>query len=553
MSTPVAEPVDLIDFDTEFEGLVQQLKDEAEARLAPPEMSIYDGDANLRAIIRNEISANIAWLHNEVGTAVIDLPVDYYLAEWLIDVDNRETSQAILRVDKDGARWTGLLEEIQIHHTDSGTRFVRAIFKHDLQHLHHIFAWSNPFLPAELQLPRLWMCFSQHIRWAIKTTMLVNIMRLESSLWMLPDDPLDPAGWFDFNQANWSMVVKPDLPDNPDRSPAGVIHSRFKSMYEATKRAVQDAQLTWEPRRYFPGDPEPWPGAQIAYGTIVWDLVDNSAFTTGTSFGGTLFDGLWHELVNIGGDGKTETTETVPDPNMPDLYKTAGALGSDPSVPAVVWRDGEHSAIQASMFSHRPAGPVGVVGGGHSAPGINEGISATIISLAGFLGSMVGQSQIGPAIDAVLRPIYMDTVGAFGKWKNIVRAQRLGKHHLHERWADGADRAYTLSWVLAMRTAMFATRETTRCTITVADGAPWRIGQRGFGHCFLGTRVGFTIRELPGRIFVEQISELRLAWDRKTAPLWKIQIGQREPEDPVLKAFEILQDFLGMLRDLGVL
>ncbi|MDV2477420.1 hypothetical protein F8M49_22220 [Rhodococcus zopfii] len=71
-------------------------------------------------------------MHNEVGTAVIDLPGRLITwAEWLIDVDNRETTQAILRVDKDGARWTGLLEEIQIHHTDNGTRFVRAIFKHD--------------------------------------------------------------------------------------------------------------------------------------------------------------------------------------------------------------------------------------------------------------------------------------------------------------------------------------------------------------------------------------------------------------------------------------
>ncbi|MCK8671011.1 hypothetical protein M1M07_07750 [Rhodococcus sp. HM1] len=377
-------------------------------------------------------------------------------------------------------------------------------------------------------------------------------MRLESSLWTLPDDPMDPAQWFNFNQSTWGMVVKPDL--TPDHSVGGIVHARFKNVHETGRRIVEDAQLTWEPRRYLEGDEAPWPGADIKHGCLVWDLVDNSAFTTGTSFGGNEFDGLVRQFVNIGSDGKTETVESVADPNIPELYTTPGARGTDPSMPGVIWRDGEHSGIQTSMFSYRPAQDVGVVGGGHSAPGVNETISAGIISLVGFLGSMIGQSQIGPAVDAVLKPIYTDTILAFGKWKSPARAQRLGWSHLHERFAEGSDRGYTLSWLLAMRSAMWATRETTSCTVTVTDNAPWKIGQNGHGHCFLGSRVGFTVLGMkPGRIFVEQISELVLEWGRNMAPLWQLKIGQREPQDPIVKALALLQDFFGMLQDLGVL
>ncbi len=554
MTAPVVDRVDTIDFDAEFAGIAERLQQENEARLAPPLLRLWDGDWNLRGVVRREISCRVQWAHNETGTAVLELPIDDYLAEWCVNVDERATTGVHFTVDKDGARWSGFLDELQFHKDDKGTRYVRLIFKHDYEHLKHILVWSNPFLPAEIQFPRLWICFSSHIRWACKTTLFVNILRLEASLWMLPDNPLDASKWFNLDQSTWSMVVKPDLPGEIDRSVGGFVHARFKTVHDATRRQVEDSQLTWEPRRYLKGDPPPWPGANLRHGCLVWDLVDNSEFNSGTSFGGSLFGGLIREFVNIGGDGLTETIETAPDPVMPSLYTTPGAVGTDAAVPAVVWRDGEHTGIQTSMFSWRPAQDVGVVGGGHSAPGVNEGISAAIIGITGFLGSLFGQSQIGPAIDAVLKPLYTDTLFAFGKWKNIARAQRLGWSHLHERWADGADRGYTLSWVLAMRTAMWATREQTRCQITVVDGAPWRIGQRGYGHCFLGTRVGFTVQDLwTGRIFVEQITELTLEWDRSTAPVWKLQIGQREPTDPVMKAFELLQDFFSMLKDLGVM
>ncbi|MDV2477419.1 hypothetical protein F8M49_22215 [Rhodococcus zopfii] len=110
------------------------------------------------------------------------------------------------------------------------------------------------------------------------------------------------------------MVVKPDLPDNP-----GPITGRGDPLaVQVDVRGDQSARCRTRSSRgaapvLSPGDPEPWPGAQIAYGTIVWDLVDNSAFHHRNLVSrNTVRRPVAHELVNIGGDGKTETTETVP-------------------------------------------------------------------------------------------------------------------------------------------------------------------------------------------------------------------------------------------------
>lgn len=176
--------------------------------------------------------------------------------------------------------------------------------------------------------------------------------------------------------------------------------------------------------------------------------------------------------------------------------------------------------------------------------------------MVGDLTAMIpGVPPLGGVADALISPIFMDVFLAFGKWKNVTRAQQLGWSHYHERFQEGADRAYTLAWLLAMRTGMWETREQHSVTLTVADGAPWRIGQNGLGHFFLGDRVGFALRApmAAGRIIVERVSEITIAWDRETAPIWTIKVGHREPEDPVLRAFETLQEFLGILTDLGLM
>ena len=543
--------VQTIDFDAVFDEITAKIKAEQGQRLAPPQIRIWDGDWNLRGECHREISASFAFVDNETGDGTLEMPADYYLSAWLADVDNRLTTNVFVTVDKDGARWSGMMDELQVVADDQGRRTVRVLLKHDYEHLKHILAWSNPFLPAEVQFPRLWV-LSGHARWALKTTLFCNLHRLEGSLWMLPDNPLNPADWGDLDQSAWSQVVKPDL--TPDTSVGAIVTSRFKTMHEVSRKIVADAQLSWEARRYLSGDEPPWPGADLRHGTLVWDLVDKSGWNTGTSFGGSLLTGLVRAVTAIADNGIDQQLNTLPDPNIPAAYSVPGNLQASPSMPGVIYIEGEHTGVQASTYSFKPATDVGVVSGGHSMPGTNEGIRAAI-QAAGDLTAMIpGVPPLGGVADSIISPLFMDVFLAFGKWKSTSRAQRLGWSHYHERFQEGADRAYTLAWLLAQRAGMWDSREKHAVTLTVADGAPWRIGQNGKGHFFLGDRVGFSLRApmVAGRIIVERVTELTLAWDRDSMPTWEITVGQRDQEDPALKAIEALQDFLGILQDLGV-
>lgn len=539
-----------LDFDAVFADIVARETAENEARLHPPEILLFDGDWNLRGNCTNENKASFQLLVNETGMGELELPLDYYLSDWLADVDARGTTNVHVVVSKDGARWGGRMAELIVDKGADGRKAVRAIFRHDYEELKHILVWSNPFLPAEIQFPKLWVIWGR-ARWALKTTLLCQLMRLESSLWMLPANPMDPAGWFNFDQSTWWNVVKPDL--TPDTSVAAVVHSRFKTMHETSKRIADDAQLVWECRRYLDGDPPPWPGANLRHGCLVWDLVDKSGWNTGTAFEGSLAEGIISEFVNIGGDGITENVEQYVDPNVPPEYLEPGWKGTKAEMPGCVFYEGENTGISASRYSHKPATVGQITGGGHSMPGINEGISAAVNLLFDATAMIPGVPPMGGVADSILKPLYSDVFGAFGTHKNLQRIARTGANHYMEDWAQGGDRAYTLGWLLAMRAGMYATRETNRVTLTVDDGCPYQVGDLGYGDFYIGDRVGFSVEGMPvGKIYVECVSELTLAWDRTTRPTWTIQIGQREQSDPLMKAFELWQEYTGLLRDLGV-
>lgn len=540
--------------DYDFEAFNRQiedmLKEEADRRRLPPEVELYDGDWNSVGICGQINSASFQFIDNEVGSASLEMPLDYYLSEWAINVDGRATSDVHVRMEKDGGRWTGKMEELKIVKDESGRRFVQLLFKHDLQQLAHMIVYPNPFLPPEIQFPRLWLCFGK-AKWALKTTLLCTIMRLESSLWTLPDNPLDGSQWFNFNQSTWWNVVKPNF--GVDNSLPAIVHSRMKTMFDTGKKIVADSQLSWQCRRYLPGDPPPWQGANLRYGCLVWDLVDKSGFNTGTAFQGSLFAGIIKEFLNIHGDGITETVEQIDDPNVPGIYPAPQVRGTTPANPGVVFWESEMSGIQSSEYSQKPAGAVGSVAGGHSMPGVNELISATVQMVGDLTAMIPGVPPLGGVADAVLKPLYTDVFLAFGKIKNSNRARRSGGAHYHEEFAEGADKAYTLGYLIAQRAQMWRTREVRSCTLKVADSAPWTVGDFGGGDFFLGDRVGFNIIGMPsGVVFVEQVSELTMAWDRDTAPSWDVTIGQRTPQDPVMAAYESIQEIFSIVQELGI-
>lgn len=541
-----------IDFDAEFAELEARLEEDERQRSLFPLVRLWTGNWEYRGTVTVENSANFQFLNNETGIGKLELPEDYYLSEWLADHQNRAKKNVHITVDKDGARWDGRMESCEVVQAEDGTTTLVVLFKHSYEEVKYIYCLPNPFLPFEIQFPRLWLLFGP-ARWALSLTLLVNVMRLESSLWMLPDDPMDPSQWFNFDQSTWSMVVKP-FKISDDNSNIAIVSARGKQWHEVAKNILADAQLTVVTRRYLDGDPPPWPGANLRHGCLVISIEDKSGWRQETSFGGNLFTGLQRAFTSIASDGLTEGINIISDPTYPDLYKTPGFKGSLPVAPWVIYRHGDHSGIETSSFIYKPATAVQWFTGGHSMPGVNELISAGIQMAGDLIAAMLFVPPIGGAVDAVLKPLYTDTILAWMGWKSPARAQSLGWSHYKETFADGADRAYTLSALIALRAAMWETREQYSWTLTVADGAPYQVGEKGFGHFWLGDRIGSTIKGQPiGRVYVDQVTELNLGWDRDTTPSWKISVGHQDPEDPVVKAFSAIQDAVGSIRDLGVL
>lgn len=545
--------VPTIDFDAVFKDISARLEADREKRTQPPVMKLWDGDWNLRGAVHREISASFQYLENETGIGTLELPASYYLSKWVTDTD-RDNKNVFITVDKDGSRWSGMLDEAELFVDGKGMRVVRMTFKHDYEHLKHILVYCNPFLPPELQFPRLFIMFGP-AKWALKLTLLLNIMRLETSIWALPADPMDLSSWGGLNMSNWSQVVSP-LAIAGDSSQFAVVHSRFKMMHDVQKRITADAQLTWMPRRYLDGDDAPWPGATLRHGCLVWDLVDNSGWDTETSFGGSLFTGLERSVISILPDGLNQNVDVIPDPTFPPEYSQPGFKGSHPRAPGIILRDTGHPGITTASFKWKPATDVGMVTGGHSAPGVNEGISAAIQMIGDLIAAALFVPPVGGAVDAILKPLYTDTIAAFMKWGTGNRAHQYGWSHFHEGWAEGADRAYTLSAVVALRAGIWRTREQTTHSITVVDGfGNLRVGEYGKGNAHIGTRIGTTCRDwgLPGRVYVDRITDLTLKWDRHTTPKWALIIGQRPDEDPLLKGLEMLQEMASITHELGVL
>jgi len=536
-------------------------------RFSRPLVRLWDANWVLRGTAVAEIHADFIWLLNESGTGKLVLPFDNYLAQWATaSVTHQNPQNVHITVDKNGARWGGRLSKATVLTDNQGIVTVQLDFLHDYEELKHICVWSNPLLPAIFQFPKDFLLAGPSV-WVLKTALFLQLFRLETPLWALPDDPTDLQQWFDLDQSNWPIVVAPSdfLTDN---SLWTVFVSRWKMFHDAAAPTLDFAQLAVVCRRWLTGDPPPWPGAVLRNGCLVIDFVDKSGFYTGTSGGGNAFSGLIYTAEVLINDFLDAQDVILPDPNDPYEFQPTGWIGTLPSAPWVIYRPEKHTGIQSSQFILTPFTDVQMLSGGHSMPGVNEAIAAGIEMAGELLGAAIqatgigilaGGTGIGASLGniaaTVLAPLYTDVVLAWVSFKDPVRAFNAGWSHYYEHFETGADNAYTLDSLIALVAALWATRRFFCHELVVANGSPYIIGDQGQGDFFLGDRVGSTVKGMPpGEIFVDQVSQLELTWDRQTAPDWKITIGtSKETEDPFGKALKMVQTLMGGLADLSVL
>ncbi|TXG92616.1 hypothetical protein DW322_11315 [Rhodococcus rhodnii] len=544
-----------------WEATRQAWQREQNLRQVPPLMRLWDGDMRLQHVVACEYGVDATLVDGDTGPIQVDLPFDHPVGQWMWDtwgrIERGEKQNVIVTIDYTGARIDGLLADVTLAPNDQGAQVLTCTFTSSYELLKSYHVWSNPVLPAAAQLPRTFI-LAGPVPWVLGTTLHLQLLRENLSLWAIPDDPLDPSTWFNLDQSQWSIVVKPLSFMQSMASGAlwGIASSRWKNWHDMAAPMMRDAEITPVLRRHLAGDPPPWPGANLKHGALVVSFEDKSGSYTGTSNGGTIFDGLARTFAELTEDLLDSTAAIVTDQSIPAEYYQPGNRLTRKELPFAVWLCDEQGRGPNFRVKQTMGRYVQLLTGGHSAPGVNELISAGIQALGDILGNLAQIGSIGGSVDTVLRPFYEDTLLAWIAVKILSRAQTHGWVRLFEYFQQSSGRAYTLNSIMVLRQAAWATRRFETFEMDVTDGAPFLIGDQGQGHVFLGDRGG--LGRIPGdptgRIFIRRMSKLNLSWDRQKPWGWTPTFGdERGLQDPVEQLTGMLEVAFGAVHDLGVL
>jgi len=178
----------------------------------------------------------------------------------------------------------------------------------------------------------------------------------------------------------------------------------------------------------------------------------------------------------------------------------------------------------------------------------------TIQGIGDLLGNVVLIGGLGGSIDALLQPLYEDTILAWQSVKSTQRAQNSGWSRYFEYFQDGANKSYTIAALMVLRAGFWSTRTVLANEMKVLDAAPFLIAPPPFGHFWLDDRIGFSLENDPtGQIWVDRARKIELKWDSETWPEWVPTIGDpRNLQDPATRAWGRIESMVAALRDLGV-
>lgn len=554
---------DLRDLDRHLDEVWHQINAERAARASRraerPLMRLWNGNWHLRGIVAGELDFSCEWKYNDIGAAFITLPPEHYLAQWAMNHRKREVREILVTFDQSmdgqGARWGGRCQSVKLIRNPDGTRYVELRFLHDIKELEKILCWPNPFLPASVQFPKAF-ALAGPLKTILKATLLVNLMRLHGNLWQLPDDPLDPSTWAEGLQPwNWSIIPAPSLMLLDD-SQWGVIYSRMKNFMEVAAPALDDAGLMIDARRWLDGDPKP-KGMELMpmrNGQLVIDIVDKSGVFEQSALGGTIAGGMVRTFTSLADNLVDDIITVVTNPVVPVENALSQFLGTAPTYPWVVFRDGEYGPIESGSWTWEAASAAQITAGGRSAPGVNSAVSMAVQLAGSLIGSVFLFQGLGSIADSALKPLYEDVFLAFGSVKSPARTRDAGWSYYHEEWADGAESAWSFSGLVAIREKFWETRSRDHSSVTIRDGSPYILGDRGRGHLWLGDRAGVHLQDMPGGYYpVLQATQIVLSGSRENAPGYSAAFGDpRSDQSPMSRIFQRSARLFEAAKEAGV-
>jgi hypothetical protein len=404
--------------------------------------------------------------------------------------------------------------------------------------------------------------------------MAANLLRLELTNISIANllDLLNPANWTLGNLFHvWEqsqIVIKPRTFGDSVAPLALVVGSINTCIFDVAAPILEDAELQWKLTRWLTGDPEPWPGAGTNWrnGTLMVEIIDQSGFRQGTSLGGNLLTGLTRTFADVLSNHVEDSYDLFTGDTIDETgYRLPGILGTLPAHPYVVYRDGDVTGIQTSEFARSPGGPGRITVGGQSMPGVNELISAAVQYGGDILGDNINAAisagagvditvgSLGGALDSFLNPIYRDSILAHMSVPLLLRVAKQGWGHYLETTSSNITQAYTAASVMDLRKRRRETDPDTAFTLHVANASPWLIGDNGFGHWWLGARVGGTQKYLMPRVYVRRNRKLTLEWGESQGLKIEAEFGDtRKEKDALERMAEVVAKAMSGLQQIGL-
>jgi hypothetical protein len=552
----------------------------------------------------SEISCEVEELMADSGKGKCVIQFSNWLTNWIIN-ENSIYEDLHLLVDPIPTapdwrtRWGGKITEINICNNEDGTATLELQAIAMREHCKKLLFAANPVFAPEIQLPQMWV-LPGPTRSILMLSMFINLARIfvpglntitnafNPAAWLTSGENLDPLSW-----PIQVAFVNPIL----DQSRWTVLGATWTDWHSTMNDMLSDAGVVCRAYTYLTTDPDS-PQTELAdlitgaaeigadvldllglnsaadlvnligndvaslaaptRNCVVFSLEDQSGQTGPT---GTALDGLLN-LISVTGDdlitatlfnvdtGETLDGEPVIDVAAPDVPLIQTLLGEAPSVPKVIWREGTFNGMVKSEVNIHKAPVLTVMTGGRSPAIVNQTqdflIKYALSQLADVIILSAGETWGGPATFSWQTPLTMgldnlyqgqldNTLFAWERYTDPVRAVWAGDLQFQEYFDRGSSTAYTLAGWLTLAEANYKTRPFYGFTTDIRNGAPWIVGQ----DVLLGERAGF---EMGGVIYVDQITAVRHKYDRKTAQIVSMSIGDdRDKHDPVARAVRAMQ------------
>lgn len=501
-----------------------------------PDPSIAGATYVGRIDFDDSIKGSFPFKNNTPTEGTIQLRDDHYIAMWLKQLPNDPAyrKNVIITVDFYGGekRWSGMLDKWEIK-SSRGMKFLEVTFQDDLTFLQYLLCPPNPALPIPIfQFPRVFL-LAGPARWAVSMAIFVNLLRVQSNLYQLPDDPFDFESWDDlWDWSDWQAhIMAPTFLS--DSSLWTFISARMNPVDSVIADSLDDAQLTIKYRRVITDDNESCsPNAfvgNVKNCALVFEIVDNSNITAleGTFLEGTVIDGFVRSVVQYGSGFIEDVKNLVSEDQSlaPDEYYQNGFLGTVAKMPWLVIRDNEWTAIETSSLSWGPSKNVAVVVGGDN-PAADAVAKLTIEVIGNLLGALILFSSAGTIAADVIMPFLVGTIAAWLYWRNAGRANELGWIHYLEAYQSGAEsNSWSLSAVASLRGGFLASKSETQHVMQLHES--WIIPGV---HADIGHRIGSTIdaKGLESQVWINQLEEMVASWDNT--------MGSQQPYSWMLKA-----------------